>query len=137
VAPSHETWNLLDHFFSSQRPLFSLSTRVWNPPVDVSETADHVFIRMEIAGVQPSDLSVTAERGFLTIRGRRCDHPPAEHKKFHLMEIRYGVFERVFRLPHDIIEDEIHASYHDGFLDIEIQKGMGTGKTIRITVREK
>lgn len=105
--------------------------------MDISESPERLFIRMEVAGVRPRDLAVTIEDGILAIRGRRCGHTPTEQEKFHLMEIRYGGFERVFRLPHDIAEDDIHASYHDGFLDIEIPKGTGTGRNITITVREK
>jgi HSP20 family protein len=91
---------------------------------------------MDIAGVGPEGLSVLLEHGNLIVRGRRCHRPPGEQEEFHLMEIRYGCFERVFRLPGSVVEEDIRASYHDGFLDIEIPKGTGEGKVVNITVRE-
>jgi len=143
MAFRYGSWNLLDHFFLSPRPMFSLSARIWNPPVDVSETSDHISIRMEIAGVRPSDLSVTMEHGILIIRGqrcivrgRRCDRPSAQREEFHLMEIRHGHFERAFRLSGAVVESGIKASYRDGFLDIEVPKGAGKGKSVTIKVRE-
>jgi len=130
------SWDLFDSFFLSPRPAFSLSRKVWNPPVDISEAADCILIRMEIAGIRPDDLSVTFEQGVLIIRGRRYERAPGEKEMFHLMEIHHGPFERAFRLSRNIVEDEIKAYYHDGFLDIEIPKGKPKGNSVKINVRE-
>jgi len=137
AAYAYGSWNLLDHFFLSPRPLFSLSGKIWNPPVNLSETADRVLIRMEIAGMRPPCLSVIIERGVLVIRGKRCDRAPQDAEEYHLMEIRHGCFERAFRIAGAIMEDQITASYHDGFLDVEIPKGPGQGKSVTILVKER
>jgi len=129
-------WNLLDHFFLSPRPMFSLSERIWNPSVDVSETPDRVLIRMDIAGVRPGDFSVTVEQGVLTIRGRRQERTPEHDEEFHLMEIRHGHFERRFLISSSIVSDRIKAQYQDGFLDIEIPKGQGKGRSVTIEITE-
>jgi HSP20 family protein len=134
VGSRQERCDLLDHFFSSQRPMFSLSAGVWNPPTDVSETIDRIHIQMEIGGVCKNDLSVTLDRGILTIRGRRYDRPPAEQETYHLMELRYGCFERAFRLPADIDPDGIEAAYREGILSIEIPKGKGNQGQVQISV---
>jgi len=136
VTSGAGSWNLFDHILWSTRPLFSLSRRSWNPPADVSETPERLYIHMDIAGVSPDGLSVTLEHGNLIIRGKRCHRSPGEEEEFHVMEIRYGCFERVFRLPVSVVEDGIRASYRDGLLDIEIPKGRGEGKVVNITVRE-
>jgi len=136
MAPVHGTHQCFDHFFWSAKPLFSLSSRIWNPPVDISETPDRVLIRMEVACVRPSDFSVTVDKGNLYIRGHRRHRPPGKDEDFHVMEISYGCFERVFRLPDGIVEDGIVASYREGFLDIEIPKGASKGSTIKIPIRK-
>lgn len=137
MSQSYGNWCLLDHYFSSQRPMFSLSRGVWNPPVDISETADRVIVRMEIAGVRLGDLTVSVERSVLTIRGRRTDRVPESDETVHIMEIRYGRFERSFRLPENLSEDGIEARFRDGFLDIEIPKGRSRGRSRRIEIHEK
>lgn len=84
-----------DNFFSSQRPLFSLSERLWNPPTDVYETAEAVFIKMEIAGLRDDDIDITVEDNLLRIRGCRREETPAqvdagpgasERANYHLMK---------------------------------------------------
>lgn len=136
MSPPHDSWCMLDNFFSSQRPLFSLSTRTWSPPVDVSETPDQILIRLEVAGVAPGDFSVTLDGEVLSVRGRRCDVASDDSKEFHAKEIRYGCFERTFRLPGGIAAEKIQASYQDGFLEVEIPKGAGKTRSIQITVRQ-
>lgn len=130
-----ESLTLFDHFFMSSRPMFSLSGRIWNPPVNVSETPDGILVRMEIAGIRPSDLSVTVEQGVLVLRGHRYEPAPAEQEEFHLMEIRHGGFERAFRLSSNIAEDGIKAYYQNGFLEIEIPKGTAKGNSVRVPIR--
>ena len=87
---------LFDNYFSSQRPLFSLSGKMWNPPTDVYETSDSIVVKMEIAGVRQDKLEISLEENFLIIRGCRHEEHPLPKENYHLMEIRYGRFERVF-----------------------------------------
>jgi len=132
-----EAWCLLDNFFSSPGPLYSLSTRIWSPPVDISELPDRIFIRMEIAGIRREELSVVLEQDVLVIRGRRQDRLPGDGQTYHIMEVRYGCFERSFRLPRTIEPEGIRARYRDGFLDIEVPNGAGAPKSIQIPIREE
>ena len=46
--PQNKIKNILDNFFSSQRPLFSLSDKIWNPPTDLYETANAIIIKSRI-----------------------------------------------------------------------------------------
>jgi HSP20 family protein len=127
---------LFDNFFSSQRPLFSLSGKVWNPPVDVYETSDSVVIKMEIAGMCRDKLEILAEGGLLVIRGSRRDETLLPKENHHLMEIRYGHFERVFRIPGEIRNDEIEARYDCGFLLVTVARRPSVSRQIPIEVVE-
>jgi HSP20 family protein len=112
---------LSDNIFSYERPFFSMSERVWNPPSDVYETEQNeVVIKMEIAGLILSDLQITAENNYLVVRGCRAEEPAKSH--FHLMEIRHGIFERAFRLSFPLHPENINAQYHDGFLVITLER---------------
>ncbi|MFH0793143.1 MAG: Hsp20/alpha crystallin family protein, partial [bacterium] len=107
---------------STQRPLFSLSDRHWNPPTDIYETDAEVVIKMEVAGVRKEELSVSVEADLLIIRGKRDEPPPAKKRNYHLMEIHYGPFERVFRISDRLLVEKIKARYKEGFLLIGIPK---------------
>ncbi|MBN1868112.1 Hsp20/alpha crystallin family protein [Candidatus Sumerlaeota bacterium] len=127
---------VFDNFFSSQRPLFSLSEKVWNPPADVYETPDHVVIKMEIAGVSREKMEITVENNFLVIRGCRREDPCLPKESFHLMEIRYGRFERVFGMPVKLQPDKIEAQYNNGFLVVTIAKASLLPRQISIEMQE-
>ena len=128
---------LFDNLFSSQHPLFSLSEKVWNPPTDVYETASSIVIKMEIAGVSLSELDVTLEDRLLIIRGCRRENPCLDKEDFHLMEIRYGAFERAFPLPPKTRFDEIQAQYSNGFLIITVPRKASVTRGIPVKVIEE
>lgn len=128
---------LFDNLFSSQRPLFSLSEKVWNPPTDVYETSSSMVIKMEIAGVSMSELDVTLEDRLLIIRGCRRENPCLDKEDFHLMEIRYGAFERTFPLPPKTHLEEIQAQYSNGFLIITVPRKPLVTRDIPVKIVEE
>jgi HSP20 family protein len=95
---------------------------VWHPPTDVFETADHVVVKMEVAGVRKEDLDVSFDEHCLRIRGRREERFTGRKVAVSQMEIEYGVFERNISIPHSVDADRIEASYGDGFLVVRILK---------------
>jgi len=76
-----DVWNrlrhMIDNFFSSQRPLFSLSKQVWNPPTDIYESGEVTKIKMEVAGLDERELEITVQVDMLVVRGRRAPDRPA------------------------------------------------------------
>lgn len=114
--------SMLDNFFSSQRPLFSLSDQVWNPPTDVFETPEATMIRMEVAGLDEQHLNITAQQNVLIVQGRRALPSPPEQVNFHLMEIHHGNFQRVFQFSFTLAKEDIRATYDKGFLMIELKR---------------
>ena len=95
---------------------------VWEPPTDFYETDDQYVIRIEIAGMKEQDFDIFYENHTIKIRGVRYESP--DHKAFHQMEIRFGEFYTEFRLPTDILPEEIFAQYQNGFLIVSIPKGL-------------
>ena len=125
---------LFDNFFSSQRPLFSLSGKMWNPPADVYETADSVVIKIEIAGVSRDqlDINIDPEQNVLVVKGCRREGPQVKKDHYYLMEIRYGHFERAFPLPSQVQHEDIQAQYSNGFLIVTIPRKPNTKRDIPI-----
>ncbi|HOE95755.1 MAG TPA: Hsp20/alpha crystallin family protein [Candidatus Sumerlaeota bacterium] len=114
--------SMLDNFFSSQRPLFSLSQRVWNPPTDIYETEEAAIIRMEVAGLDENQLNIITQGELLIVRGRRDRQLPHRKINYHLMEVHYGGFERLFAFSFPLDEKKIKATYERGFLTIEVPR---------------
>jgi HSP20 family protein len=94
---------------------------VWAPPVDVAEEKDKIFVRVEVPGMNESDLKVSFEDGLLTVSGER-QFERKDDRNYHRIERTYGSFTRTFSLPRTVDANSIAASYRDGILEIEIPK---------------
>jgi HSP20 family protein len=94
---------------------------VWAPPVDVAEEKDKIFVRVEVPGMNESDLKVSFEDGLLTVSGER-QFERKDDRNYHRIERTYGSFTRTFSLPRTVDPSAIAANYRDGILEIEIPK---------------
>ncbi len=106
----------VDHFHMRM----GTRSRVWSPPTDVFETAEAVVIRVEVAGMQNAEFSISLDGQILSIHGARLDQP--ERRAYHQMEIRFGEFSSQVELHWPIDHDGIEAKYEDGFLRITLPK---------------
>lgn len=81
-------------------------------------TTDDMFvIRAELPGIDPDkNLEISAARGMLTIRAERQE----EHEGHYHTEFRYGSYERRLRLPDNIEDDDIKATYDAGILTVKV-----------------
>jgi HSP20 family molecular chaperone IbpA len=76
---------------------------------------DRYVVRAEMPGIDPEkDLEISVSRGVLTLRAERQE---AREGRRH-SEFRYGSYERHIRLPENIKEDEIKATYDKGIVTI-------------------
>ena len=113
---------LFKHIFSEQNLFSTIPHSVWTPPTDVYETPSHYVVRMEVPGIEETDIDIELNHNVLTIRGNRRDKCSDTKLGFHQMEIHFGYFERVITLPHSIDPNVPPATYNDGFLCITIGK---------------
>ena len=115
----------IDKFFGEDDDWFLPITKRENTPeMDVYETEDSVIAEVSTPGMSSEDLDVGIDEGVLKIRGERSEEMEDENeeKGYYRKEIRRGAFERVVRLPSNIDEDNVKASYEEGILKVEIPK---------------
>ncbi len=111
---------LVDDFFSNSLPTVVLS-KGWSPKVDIYETQKYIIIVADLAGIDKDSLLVTMEGQYLCLSGKRV--PPKEQpKRFYQLELEYGPFERVLKLPKSLNLDLVEAQYEQGILTIKIAK---------------
>lgn len=115
-----ETMNLLSEPELGRRKLSTRQHRAWRPPTDVYETDESIMVKVEIAGMQVEDFSISLDRKKLTISGVR--HDSAAKLGYQQMEIQYGYFETDVHVSRAIDEDQVEASYQDGFLSVRLAK---------------
>ena len=113
---------MFDSFFSGKHPFFCPEGRAWNPPTDIFETENALHVKIEVAGLKEKDIEVKVNRDYLIIRGQRKDEHRNINTRFHLMEIHYGSFERVLKLPHLVDMSRIVATLENGFLIVTVPR---------------
>jgi HSP20 family protein len=95
-------------------------TKIWRPPTDVYETDDCIVVKVEAAGMRAEEFEISLNARRLTIGGVR--HDASAKLGYQQMEIQYGSFETDVHLPKPIVEDEVEATYEDGFLVVHLPK---------------
>jgi HSP20 family protein len=95
----------------------------WSPAVDVREEEQAWVFELDLPGVEPAQVEVTADDGVLTVRGERgAARQEGEAGRWHLVERLRGSFQRRFTLPENIAEDGIEATFAHGVLTIRAPK---------------
>ena len=76
---------------------------VWEPSVDIVETADSVWVHVALPGTAADSIAVKLEPGAITISAHRPFPIGASESqcaaRIHALEIPYGRFERRIDLP--------------------------------------
>jgi len=126
--------NLADHVTQGLTYLSLTDTTshsAWTPNTDVYETAEHLVVKMELAGIERTDLEITLDDRLLLVRGYRKDPCRQRHHRcsFRQMEIDYGFFERRILIPRTVDGTCVRATFHNGFLHIELPKAESSAHT--------
>ncbi len=91
------------------------------PRADIYETAENVFVTVDMPGVSGDSIDITLEKNIFTINGNtNLDAPEGYSLAFAEYEV--GDFERSFRLTEQIDRDGINAAYKDGVLHLVLPK---------------
>jgi len=108
----------------------------WVPAFGFFEKDGNFVLNAEIPGVSKEDISVTIDKNILTISGKKESKKEEEGANFYLQEATYGSFSRSIRIPGEIEEDKVQASYKDGVLTLTMpQKKTPESKQIKIEAK--
>ncbi|MBN1936486.1 MAG: Hsp20/alpha crystallin family protein [Anaerolineae bacterium] len=102
------------------RWLTTRQQKTWRPATDVYETDESVIVKVEVAGVSERDFTISLSNRNLIITGIRRDCDPK--LAYQQLEIPYGQFRTQVFLPYAVEQEEINASYKDGFLTVLLPK---------------
>ena len=96
----------------------------WCPAVDVHETKDELVLQAELPGLTSEDVELSVENGVLTISGEKKQEREEgeEGTDYHLVERRYGRFERRFSVPRSVLPEKVKADFANGTLNITLPK---------------
>jgi len=108
----------------------------FRPAVDIFEDANAIYVKAELAGLQPQDVKVSVDNNVLSLSGERKLVDIDEEKNgYHRIERAYGHFSRSFALHEGVDADAIGAEYKDGLLTLTLPKAKApTSKSIDVQV---
>ncbi len=110
------------NFFNFKRPTLCVPDLGWRPQTDMFETEDEIVVVVEAAGIEKKDISVILEKDILVIQGIRREDRGFKKRQYHDMEIEFGPFERILKLPSFVDQESVFAQYRNGFLEIRLKK---------------
>jgi len=120
----YEPWSALrrfqrdvDHALKHDNP----TRDHWVPAIDILEKSDRFELLVDVPGVDPDSINITAENGELVLTGQR-DAQADEDVKVQRIERSTGRFTRRFQLPDTADTDQIEAAAKNGVLTIAVPK---------------
>ena len=104
------------------------------PPVNVTQDDDNFYLRAEVPGIEPNELSITALKNRVSLVGRREIRAENERSSYHRKERAEGAFNRTVTLPTEVDTGRVDARCVDGILTLTLPKAEAA-KPRQITVR--
>ena len=109
------------------------SREAWSPAADIHETDAELTFAVELPGITPDQVRVTADARVLTISGTRTmrdrDEARGEGRE-HMGARNEGAFTCRFELPPGVDPALITARYAHGLLDVRVPKGAAPEPTL-------
>ncbi len=105
----------------------------WVPTLNFYEKEGVYYLTAEVPGVTKDDLNLTIDNNIVTISGKKEAKKEEEGANYYLLESSYGSFSRSLRLPGEVEEGGVEASFKDGILLLKMpQKKAPEAKKIKI-----
>ena len=116
-SPTHVKIEQSDHRISRH-------TSRWGVlPVDTREDATHVYVKLEIPGVEAKTLQISVRNGdLLLVKGEKHRCQEDTLGELHVVECAYGCFQRPVQLPHIVNAGSANIDYKHGILRITFEK---------------
>ncbi len=92
------------------------------PAMNIAETENAIEATLEIPGVDEKDIKVRVEGDRLIVSGEKNWETKKDEKDWHVVERRFGAFNRSVLLPFEPGMDAITAHYDKGVLHLTVQK---------------
>ena len=110
----------------------------FKPPTDVCESADAVWIRVELPGVAANQIKIALASDKVRVYGEKRKRNPRQKILSHLCSERnYGRFSRVVPLRWTISVKDTKAELKDGVLMIRLPKTRDRrGSEFKVPIKE-
>jgi len=89
--------------------------------VEEYQEGNSLVVKAEVPGIDPErDVEITLTGNQLHLGVRREEKSEHKSKHGYRSEFRYGTFTRTVTLPAGVKTEDVHASYNDGVLEVQV-----------------
>jgi HSP20 family protein len=88
----------------------------WQPSADIHRTRDGWLLKLDLAGVQIEDVTISIRGRRVVVSGVRRDSFLEEGSSYYSMEISYNRFERSVEMPANLETARVIVAARDGLL---------------------
>lgn len=116
--------SIVDEFFGRDflPGMREFQTGINMPSVNIAESKDEFRIEVAAPGLEKNDFKINLDNNVLTISSEKEEKKEKKDEQYMRREFCYSSFHRSFSLPATVEADKIHASHHNGVLNITIPK---------------
>ncbi|MGA7277202.1 MAG: Hsp20/alpha crystallin family protein [Desulfocapsaceae bacterium] len=123
MKPYRNTLNLFEDFFAPFNQVFEPGNgNGLQPAVDIYEKDEMLLIEAELPGLEKEDIKVDVQGRLLTLGGEHVRDQESKENGNYRRERRIGRFERTFKLPFEVSDEQIEAVYKNGVLTLKVSK---------------
>jgi HSP20 family protein len=135
-ASLHDLHTEFDRLFHALKQGFGtggslFKTDGFKPSLDISSDAKEYSVKIELPGMDVSDISIEFSHNTLQVKGEKRQEKEEKEKDFYRVERSYGSFQRILDLPDDSDADKITSHYKDGVLSVTIPRKVLPKKEIK------
>lgn len=131
-------WDSFEEMNDMLNNLPAVNNKGFVPAIDVYQTDKAVVVETPLAGVRPENVSVSVEKGILTVQGHSQKQREVDEKNYYRKEVRSGSFFRQIVIPATVQEDKVEAEFNEGILKITCPKSApASAKKISVKVVKK
>lgn len=103
------------------------------PPMNITQDNNNFYLRAEVPGIKPRDISISAVRNRVYLAAKREIQRENERVSYHRKELPEGSFNRTVTLPMEVDAERVDARCADGILTLTLPK-VEQAKPRQITV---
>ncbi len=89
---------------------------------EVIERDDALVVRIEVPGMEPTELDVQVRDDHLIVTGEKRVQRDDTRGRYHVLECAYGHFARLVALPVTVDDARAEAKYRNGVLRVTLPK---------------
>jgi len=112
----------VNRFFNDQQMKNVNDDVKFLPNVDVIEKESAFELQVALPGLKKEDVELHIADNVLTLRGERKLENEKKEGRYYSFETQYGTFKRSFKLPKNVDQTKVDASFEDGILKIKLLK---------------